>query len=120
MLADADRGADVCDARSAQQRVFVGVPIFHRRTGPRGGQDPVEFRLALLDAPRIPAAKPNPAEPDFDAARMRGVVELVAEKSDWKYRGNLPKGTAKGVAFQWSHRGYFAEVAEVSVDANKK
>ena len=85
-----------------------------------GGQDPVEFRLALLSAPRIPAAKPNPAEPDFDAARMRGVVELVAEKSDWKSRGSLPKGTAKGVAFQWSHRGYFAEVAEVSVDANHK
>jgi isoquinoline 1-oxidoreductase beta subunit len=84
------------------------------------GRDPVEFRLALLGAPRIPAAKPNPGEPDFDAARMRGVVELVAEKSDWKSRGALPKGTAKGIAFQWSHRGYFAEVAEVSVDANNK
>jgi isoquinoline 1-oxidoreductase subunit beta len=84
------------------------------------GRDPVEFRLELLGAPRIPAAKPNPGEPDFDAARMRGVVELVAEKSDWKSRGSLPKGTAKGVAFQWSHRGYFAEVAEVSVDANNK
>ena len=85
-----------------------------------GGRDPVEFRVELLKMPRIPAAKPNPAEPDFDADRMRGVVELVAEKSDWKSRKNLPKGTAKGVAFQWSHRGYFAEVAEVSVDANKK
>jgi len=44
----------------------------------------------------------------------------VAEKSDWKNRASLPKGTAKGVAFHFSHQGYFAEVAEVHVDANKK
>ena len=84
------------------------------------GRDPVEFRLEILSLPRIPAAKPNPGEPDFDAARMRGVVQLVSEKSNWSSRASLPKGTAKGVAFQWSHRGYFAEVAEVSVDANNK
>jgi len=83
------------------------------------GKDPLQFRLELLNNPRI-FGKPNPAEPDFDAARMRGVLELVAEKSDWKSRDKLPKGTAKGIAFQFSHRGYFAHVAQVSVDANNK
>jgi isoquinoline 1-oxidoreductase beta subunit len=40
--------------------------------------------------------------------------------SDWNNRSKLPKGTAKGVAFQFSHAGYVAYVAEVSVTADKK
>ena len=40
--------------------------------------------------------------------------------SDWKNRDKLPKGTAKGVAFQFAHSGYVAYVVEVTVDADKK
>lgn len=86
------------------------------------GIDPVQFRLNLLDN-----AQPEPAPaagrgggrggfrgPSFDAERMRGVLQLVAEKSNWG-KQSLPKGTGMGVAFHFSHRGYFAEVVQATV-----
>jgi isoquinoline 1-oxidoreductase beta subunit len=41
----------------------------------------------------------------------------VVARSGWGRP--TPKGTALGVAFHYSHRGYFAEVAKVSVTADK-
>ena len=86
------------------------------------GRDPVEFRYSILDTTPIPLPAPatgGPPPVGFNAKRMRGVLELVAAKSNWGKR-NLPKGTGEGVAFHFSHAGYFAEVAEVSVDSSNK
>ncbi|MBI1759915.1 MAG: xanthine dehydrogenase family protein molybdopterin-binding subunit [Acidobacteria bacterium] len=80
------------------------------------GKDPVQFRLDLLTGTPLPLGQ---RERGLDASRMIGVINLVAEKSGWGKR-KLPKGTALGVAFHFSHSGYFAEVAEVTVNANKK
>ena len=80
------------------------------------GRDPVEFRLALLGEPRaLPDLSPqkNPLR-SFDTGRMRAVLERVAQKSDWAKR-NLPKGSGMGVAFYFSHLGYFAEVVQATV-----
>jgi isoquinoline 1-oxidoreductase beta subunit len=76
------------------------------------GKDPLQFRIDLLSATPLSTSE-NVA---FDGTRMRGVLELVAEKSGWG-KTQLPKGTGRGVAFHFSHRGYFAEVVQASVSS---
>jgi isoquinoline 1-oxidoreductase subunit beta len=86
------------------------------------GKDPIEFRYSILDTTPIPlptTGGPGGGGGGFNPKRMRGVLELVAAKSNWGKR-KLPKGTGEGVAFHFSHAGYFAEVAEVSVDSANK
>jgi len=83
------------------------------------GKDPVQFRLDVLNFPRVsnPAYKPD--DPDFNPQRAAGVVKLAAEKSGWGTR-KLAQGRAMGIAFQFSHRGYFANVVELSVSPKKE
>jgi isoquinoline 1-oxidoreductase subunit beta len=84
-------------------------------------KDPLQFRLDLL-ANEQPAPPPAPVpaggrgrfQASLDAKRMAEVVKLVAEKSGWG-KTTLPKGTGMGVAFHFSHRGYFAEVVQATV-----
>jgi isoquinoline 1-oxidoreductase subunit beta len=81
------------------------------------GKDPLQFKLDLLANQVYPP--PERGGDGFNAERMTNVLKLVAEKSEWGKR-KLPAGTGMGIAFQFSHQGYFAEVAEVSVDAQKR
>lgn len=71
------------------------------------GVDPVQFRLDLLAV--------TGEDQGLDAARMATVLREVAARSDWDQRSSLPAGTGKGVAFHFSHRGYFAEVVQATV-----
>jgi isoquinoline 1-oxidoreductase beta subunit len=94
------------------------------------GKDPLQFRLDLLSVPMIAPAPPPAAAAGrggggrgggnaFNATRMRGVLELVREKSAWG-KQSLPRGRAMGVSCHFSHAGYFAAVADVSVDAQNR
>jgi isoquinoline 1-oxidoreductase subunit beta len=76
------------------------------------GTDLPQLMLRLLGAPREIAAPDD--RPAFDTGRARDVIEKVVQTSDWARKPAEP-GRAKGFAFYFSHRGYFAEVVEASV-----
>jgi isoquinoline 1-oxidoreductase subunit beta len=72
------------------------------------GQDPLQYRLGLLGERRVVGS--------FDTGRMIDVLTLVREKSAWGKR-TPGKGSGMGVAFYYSHLGYFAEVVHATVGA---
>ena len=88
------------------------------------GRDPLELRLELLgerdDMPaggvNAPAAKGGKggAGGGYNVARMRNVLKFAAEKASWGKK-KFAQGSGAGIAFHFSHRGYFAQVAEVTV-----
>jgi isoquinoline 1-oxidoreductase beta subunit len=76
------------------------------------GRDPLEFRLELLGDDRVLPGN-GQWEPPYDTARMKGVLRLAAEKAGWGRK--MPRGSGQGIAFHFSHSGYVAEVADVTV-----
>ena len=86
------------------------------------GRDPIEFQLDLLAATPVPmpaAANGRRGNDSLNPARMKSVIEMVVEKSGWK---NRKKVAGKGIGFacHYCHAGYFAEVAEVTVDSESR
>ncbi len=77
-------------------------------------RDPLEFRLALLGDKKVMRSGGLFSRGEgYQVARMRRVLETVAQKSQWGRA--LPRGQAQGVAFHASYSGYVAQVAEVTV-----
>ena len=54
----------------------------------------------------------------LNTARAKGVINAACAAAGWGR--SLPKGRGLGLAFFFSHAGHVAEVAEVSVDEDKK
>ena len=90
------------------------------------GRDPKVVLLELIGPPRIVdprksqnvEAFPNYGDPfetyPIDTARLRGVVELVADKAEWGRK--LPPRHGPGIAVHRSFLSYVATVVEVAVD----
>src|SRR5712671_1646149 len=78
------------------------------------GQDPLAFRLKLIGTDRkIPRFGEAPNSPPLDTARLKGVLQLAAEKAGWGKP--LPKAQGRGIAAFYSFNSYTAAVAEASV-----
>ncbi|MGD8415407.1 MAG: molybdopterin-dependent oxidoreductase, partial [Candidatus Latescibacterota bacterium] len=79
------------------------------------GKDPVAIRRRLLSETKDMPYRDH-GGPTYNTGRLRRVVELAAEKSDWGK--DLPKGSGRGIAAHFMFGAYVAEVAEVTVDSS--
>jgi isoquinoline 1-oxidoreductase subunit beta len=74
------------------------------------GKDPLEYRLHMLakdqDLPFFTTT--------WHTARMRGVLQLAADKAGWK--NPLPAGCFRGIACFGCFSSYMAEVVEISTE----
>jgi len=74
----------------------------------KAGKDPVDFRMEILKG----------EGKGYNSQRMIGALAAATKKANWGKP--LPKGSAQGVAFYFSHKGYVAVVAEVTVSKDGK
>ncbi|MEQ1947760.1 MAG: molybdopterin cofactor-binding domain-containing protein [Bryobacteraceae bacterium] len=98
-----------------------GVHSFVDELAAQAGRDRVEYLLELIGSPREIELRPQetrnrPNPYPLDTARVKRVLEMVADKSGWakKKSGN---GHGFGVAVHRSFLTYVASVVEVEVDA---
>jgi len=86
------------------------------------GADRVEYLLKLIGEPRVidfavegmPGSKPGDPKHRFDTARLRHVIDLVADKAGWA--GKKSGGRRGfGLAAHWSFLSYIAAIVEVEV-----
>ena len=75
-------------------------------------RDRLEFLLELLGDKDLMPHSGERGQP-YNVARMRAVLKSVADKGGWGKK--LPRGQGQGLAFHFSHRGYVAQLAEVTV-----
>jgi isoquinoline 1-oxidoreductase beta subunit len=78
------------------------------------GQDPLTFRQAFLGEPRW-LGDPE-KRGTYHTGRARGVLDKAAAMAGWGRK--LPPRHGLGIAFHFSHLGYFANVVEVAVAAD--
>jgi isoquinoline 1-oxidoreductase beta subunit len=87
------------------------IQSFLHELSAAASRDHRDFLLEVMGEPRL-------LQGGLNTGRAADVIKLATEKAGWGRK--LPAGHGLGLAFHYSHAGHFAEVAEVSVDANKR
>src|SRR5688572_2477055 len=87
------------------------IQSFLHELSAAAGRDHREFLLEVMGEPRL-------LQGGLNTGRAADVIRLATEKAGWGRK--LPEGHGLGLAFHFSHAGHFAEVAEVSVDRNRR
>ena len=95
--------------------IAFAVQSFLHECAVAAERDHLDFLLEVMGKPRW-LAPGNPRA--LNTGRAAAVIKLAAEKAGWGKP--MPRGRGLGLAFHFSHLGHFAEVADVSVDANRK
>lgn len=98
------------------------VQSFMHEVATAARRDHAEFLLEVFGnkqpAPPVAAGPPGFGGGGLNPERATATIKAVVERSGWGKP--LPAGHHHGLAFHFSHQGHFAEIAEVSVDKNKK
>lgn len=74
---------------------------------------PEMMRNLLGEARTLPAGRDG--DPPFDTGRARAVIDAVTSTAAWTGERRVSAGKGRGFGFYFSHRGYFAEIADVTV-----
>lgn len=101
-------------APGSNTHAFV-VQSFINELALLAGRDHLEFLLEIMGDRRW--FEPGNIR-SLNTGRAIDVIKLAAGKGAWGRK--MPRGSGLGLAFHFSHAAHIAEVAEVSVDANKK
>src|SRR6202451_538562 len=78
------------------------------------GKDPLEYRLHMLGQSQNKDQDIQYFTTTWRTARMRGALQLAAEKAGWK--NALPTGHFRGIACFGCFSSYAAEVVEISME----
>ncbi|XOV82788.1 MAG: molybdopterin cofactor-binding domain-containing protein [bacterium] len=112
-LMEIDTPCGAWRAPGSNTNAFVEQGFIHE-LAELAGRDHLEFLLELMGERRwIKEGDVNA----LNTGRAIDVIRLAAEKAGWGKP--LPAGTGLGLAFYFCHAAHVAEVAQVSVDANR-
>lgn len=94
------------------------IQCFLHECSVAAGRDHLEFLLETFAGIPAPQGGGGRGGGPLNAERAAAVTRLAAEQGGWGRQ--MPAGRGLGLAFHYSHAGYFAELAEVSVDDNRR